>query len=91
MLVWEIKYVNEDNVRQKVICSKEIKIRRYKLERGGRERREGLPLVVRIWEEVTFKPCFEEWVGFGHVEIGRIVNRERSFWARVIKGIERKS
>ena len=53
-----------------------------------RERREGLPLVVRIWEEVTFKPCFEEWVGFGHVEIGRIVNRERSFWARVIKGIE---
>ena len=37
MLVWEIKYVNEDNVRQKVICSKEIKIRRYKLERGGRD------------------------------------------------------
>lgn len=34
----EIKYGNEDNVRQKVICSKEIKIRRYKLgERGGRD------------------------------------------------------
>lgn len=39
-------------------------------------------LVVRIWEEVTFKPCFEEWVGFGHVEIGQIVYRERPFWAR---------
>ena len=40
---------------------------------------------------MTFKPRFEEWVGFGHVEIGYIVNRERSFWARVIKGIEGKS
>ena len=34
MLVWGIKYGNEDNVKQKVICSKEIKIRRYKLEEG---------------------------------------------------------
>ena len=32
-----LKYGNEDNVRQRVICSKEIKIRRYKLERGGRD------------------------------------------------------
>lgn len=44
---------------------------------------------------MTFKPCFEEWVGFGHVEmeIGQIVCRERSFRARtrVIRRVEGKS
>lgn len=37
MLAWGIKYGNKDNVRQKVMCTKEIKVRQYKLERGGRD------------------------------------------------------